>query len=101
MVTLLVVFFLQPGFAQTPGEGLLYNVKNFGAIPVKDSINTVPIQRAIDACAAGGGGTVYFAPGHYTSGQLYLKSNVHIYLEAGAVLYASTKPEHFKNTAGL
>jgi len=101
IVAFVFVFFLQPGFAQTLVEGVFYSVKNFGAIPVKDSINTIPIQRAIDACAAGGGGTVYFAPGQYTSGQLYLKSNVHIFLEAGAVLYASTKPEHFKKTAGI
>ncbi len=101
MVTLVIVFFSQLVVAQTPVEGVIYNVKNYGAIPVKDSINTIAIQRAIDACAADGGGTVYFAPGHYTSGQLYLKSNVHIVLSAGAILYASTNPDDFKKTKGI
>ena len=102
-VLLIACLFLVPSgtIAQSFSQAGIYPVKDYGAIPVKDSINTIPIQRAIDACAAGGGGTVYFAPGQYTSGQLYVKSNVHISLEAGAVLYASTNPDHFKKTMGI
>jgi len=51
--------------------------------------STPPHPAAIDAAANVGGGTVVAAPGTYLSGTLFLKSGVHLYLEAGAVLFAS------------
>ena len=43
------------------------------------------IQAAIDACASRGGGVAYVPPGEYVSGPLWLKDNVELRLEAGAV----------------
>ncbi|MBC8035095.1 MAG: right-handed parallel beta-helix repeat-containing protein [Chitinophagaceae bacterium] len=80
--------------AQPVATGI-YPVSMYGAAGIKDSICTAAIQKTIDHCALAGGGTVYFAPGGYTSGQLYLKSNVNIYIDAGATVYASRNPDHF------
>ncbi len=66
-----------------------FNVKTFGASGQKNKLATNFIQKAIDDCAASGGGVVYFPPGDYLSGELTLKSNVNLHLEAGATLYAS------------
>jgi hypothetical protein len=50
------------------------------------------IQAAIDACAAQGGGVAYVAPGEYVTGPLWLKDNVELRLEAGAVIALSQNP---------
>lgn len=47
------------------------------------------IQRAIDACAAQGGGVAYLPPGRYVCGPLWLKDNVELRLEAGATVVLS------------
>jgi len=60
------------------------NVCDFGAVGDGRTKDTAAIQRAIDA-----GGMVYFPPGVYVSGTLYLKSNGGLHLGAGAVLLAS------------
>ncbi|MDF2587519.1 MAG: coagulation factor 5/8 type domain protein [Anaerocolumna sp.] len=60
------------------------------------------IQKAIDDASAYGSingnsnGTVYIPVGVYKIGNLVLKSNVDIYLEGGAVLYASTNRNDFE-----
>jgi hypothetical protein len=56
---------------------------------------TVAIQKAIDACAAAGGGMVLIPPGRYVSGALFLKSNIHLHISAGATLVASDRAEDF------
>lgn len=80
------------GEAQSNGT---FNVRNFGAKGDKSELATKFIQQAINQCAASGGGKVYFPPGEYLSGALELKSNVTIYLEAGAVIYASLDPADY------
>lgn len=65
-----------------------FNVVDFGAVGDGVTLNTEAIQNAIDA-AAGKQGTVVFPAGTFLSGAIYLKSNLHIRLDAGAVLKAS------------
>src|SRR5580700_9022760 len=66
-----------------------FNVKDYGATGIKSDNARPALQQAIDACGKAGGGTVYFGPGEYTTGQLHLRSGVRLYLEAGATLFAS------------
>jgi hypothetical protein len=64
---------------------------NLAAQPwcVVDKPSTQGIQAAIDACSAKGGGVAYVPPGQYSSGPLWLKDNVELRLEAGAVISMS------------
>ena len=73
----------------------IYNVRDYGANGKKDQNAQSAIQQAVDACAAAGGGQVYFPPGEYTSGTIHLKSHVRIHIEGGATLYSSKNPADF------
>ena len=67
----------------------MYNIKNFGAKGNGAAMDTKSINSAIEAAAAAGGGTVYFPAGNYLSGSIRLKSNITLYLDAGATLIAA------------
>jgi polygalacturonase len=67
----------------------LFEVTNYGAVADGKTLDSAAINRAIDACQAGGGGLVYVPPGIYLCGMVVLKSNVTLYLEAGATLLGS------------
>ena len=66
-----------------------FDVRDYGAYGIKSQKATEYLQKAIDACADIGGGTVYFPPGQYLSGTLRLHDNITLHLEKGATLYAS------------
>jgi polygalacturonase len=68
----------------------VFDVRDFGAVGNGVTLDTKTIQAAINACSQAGGGKVYLSNGKFLSGTLYLKDNVTIYLEAGAVLLGST-----------
>jgi len=88
LFNLTYVFFISLSFASAQTNHL-FNVCDFGGSNGKSVIATKSIQKAIDECAASGGGKVYFPPGEYLSGALELKSNVSLFFETGAVLFAS------------
>jgi polygalacturonase len=68
----------------------MLNVRDFGDIENwSDSIVSPAINAAIDYAAERGGGTIYFPPGIYRSYSIRLKSNVHLYLDAGAEIRAA------------
>mgnify|MGYP001557011873 FL=1 len=67
----------------------IYNVKNSGAKGDGINLDTKAINNAIEEAAAAGGGTVYFPAGSYLSGSVHLKSNITLYLDAGAILIAA------------
>lgn len=71
-------------------EAKQIDVREMGAIPDGTTLNTRTIQHAIDSAEALGGGTVYVPPGIYLTGTLQLRSNVCLYLEAGAVVKGSS-----------
>src|SRR5262245_63593800 len=84
---------------QPPPSPALFNVRDFGANGQKADDAQNAIQRAIDACAAAGGGQVYFPPGAYTTGTLTLRSRVRLFLEAGATVYSSKDKAAFTKPA--
>ena len=85
---------LGAGAEAGPHGKVIFNVNDFGATGKKTDDARPAIQKAIEAAAVKGG-TVYLPPGEYTSGTIFMRSHVNLYLEAGATLYASEKPADF------
>ena len=75
-----------------------FSVIDYGAVADGTTLNTEAIQSAIDACAAGGGGTVHFPPGDYLSGTIFLKSHVRLDLDHGTRLLGSTNTDDYPAT---
>ncbi len=67
----------------------VFDARAFGAAGNGTALDSPAINAAIDACHAAGGGVAYVPPGVYRSGTVVLKSNVTLYLEAGATLLGS------------
>ena len=73
-----------------------YHVVDYGAVSDTTKLSTEAIQRAVDACAAAGGGRVVIPAGNYKTGTLVLRSHVNLYLENGATLYGSTDLKDYR-----
>ncbi|MDO5399487.1 MAG: glycoside hydrolase family 28 protein [Eubacteriales bacterium] len=58
-----------------------------------ESLDTAALQRAIDDCPPGG--SVVLPAGTFRSGALRLHSHMELYLEAGATLLGSQRPEDY------
>ena len=67
----------------------VFDVKRFGAKGDGKTLDTPAINRAIDAAAAAGGGTVFFSAGTYRCFSIRLKSNIALYLDQGATILAA------------
>jgi len=72
-----------------------FNVRAHGAVGDGQTLDAPAIQSAIDACAAQGGGTVYLPAGQYLTGSLFLRNNISLYLDSGAVLLGSENPDDY------
>jgi polygalacturonase len=66
-----------------------FDVKKFGAKGDGKALDTPAVNKAIDAAAAAGGGTVLFPAGTYRCFSIRLKSNVGLYLDHGATILAA------------
>lgn len=71
------------------------NILDYGAIADGKTLNTKAVQKAIDDCSISGGGTVTVPTGQFLIGTIYLKNDVNLNLETGAVLLGSTKIEDY------
>lgn len=78
-----------------PGTGR-HDVRGHGAMGDGVTLDSGAIQRAIDAAAAAGGGTVVLPPGRYRCGALELKTGVRLCLEHAAVLQGSDRLEDYR-----
>lgn len=73
----------------TAPKHALFNVRDFGAIGDGKAKDTAALQKALDACAADGGGTVLVPSGIYLTGSLQLKSHTTLSIENKASLVGS------------
>lgn len=82
-IVLILVFSvrLQAGSSQ-----IFHNVMDFGARADGKFKNTAVIAKMIDQLADQGGGTIYFPAGLYLTGPIHFKSNIALYIDAGALL---------------
>lgn len=71
-------------------ETRMFNVRDYGAVGDGRTLDTAAINKAVEACAAAGGGGVVLPPGRYLSGTVRLKSNVTLDVNTGATLVGST-----------
>lgn len=72
-----------------------YNVLKYGAKNDSSKLATQAIKKAIDAATKAGGGTVYFPAGKYLTGPIHLKSNITIFIDAGAELHFSDNFDNY------
>ena len=69
------------------------DVTSCGVVGDGKTMNTAALQSAIDAC--GSDEELYFPAGEYLTGALRLHSEMAIYLDEGAVLQGTDKPEDY------
>jgi hypothetical protein len=86
LTAILTFAFITTGYAKD------YNASMFGVKSNGTTLNTNSIQKGIDYISANGGGRMVFYVGRYLTGTIYLKSNVTIQLEEGAILVGSANP---------
>jgi hypothetical protein len=70
-----------------------YDVDNTGGTLV-----TAKVQSAIDAAAGSAQNILYVPPGRYKTGEVWLKSDMTLYLAAGAILDGSTSTGDYSGT---
>ena len=70
----------------------IFDVRAFGAVGDGKVVDSPAINKAIEAAAAAGGGTVLFPAGTWLSFSVRLKSHVDLYLSQGATLLAADSP---------
>lgn len=71
------------------------DIRNYGAKPDGQTLNTSAIQQAIDIANEKGGGTVLIPTGLWLTGPIKLKSNINLHLSAGALLQFSDNKTDF------
>ena len=84
---------------RTEHESFLLDVKAFGARGDGQNDDTKFIQAAISSCPDEG--TVHFPEGTYLTGPLFLKSNMSLFVDEGAVLLGDTDRERYPLLPGM
>ncbi len=74
-----------------PASGI-FDVRTYGATGDGKTVDTPAINRAIEAAAASGGGTVLFPAGTYLCFSIRLKSHVGLHLSQGSTILAADSP---------
>ena len=84
---------------RTPRESVLLDVRDFGAAGDGVRFDTAAVQAAIMACPADG--TVYLKRGTYLCGPIFLKSDIRIWLDEGAMILGSTDRADYPVLPGM
>jgi hypothetical protein len=90
VAVLFTLFFCAVGGRMSACDVQNYDIRDYGAVGDGITMNTVPIQDAIDTCSRNGGGTVVIAQGRYVTGTLHVKSNVTLSIAVNTELLGST-----------
>jgi len=76
----------------------VFNVRTYGAVGDGKAVDTPAINKAIEAVAAAGGGTLVFPAGTYLCFTIRLKSGVELYLSRGCTILAADSPKRGEAT---
>ncbi|MBS1800311.1 MAG: glycoside hydrolase family 28 protein [Acidobacteria bacterium] len=91
-------------FATTPKasaafpSGAIFDIRTYGAVGDGKTVCSPAINKAIEAAAAVGGGTVYFPAGTWITFSIRLKSHVNLHLSQGATILAADSPKPGETT---
>ena len=69
-----------------------YLATDFGAKADGETLNTAPLQAAIDYISANGGGRLILRGGDFVTGTIYIKNDVTLHIEEGSRLLGSLNP---------
>src|ERR1700751_5347020 len=78
-----------PNASALPG---IFDIRTYGAVGDGKTVDSPAINKAIEAAAAAGGGTVLFPAGIWLSFSIRLKSHVALFLSQGATILAADSP---------
>jgi polygalacturonase len=87
--TLCRLLFVASLLATVPLAAADFDVRAFGATGDGKTLDSPAINKAIEAAAAAGGGTVRFPAGTYLSFSIRLKSHITLQLDPGSVIEAA------------
>lgn len=87
------LFFLPYAFVSAQNT---FDITTYGAVGDGKTVATKAFQAAIDACNKNGGGDIVIPTGIFIIGTVHLKSNVHLYLQAGAILRGSANLQDYE-----
>jgi polygalacturonase len=85
-------FGAQSAAPSSPQAGA-FDVRAFGAKGDGTTLDSPAINKAIEAAAAAGGGTIRFSAGNYLSASIRLKSHISLFLDHGATIVAAAAGE--------
>ncbi|WP_165900529.1 ricin-type beta-trefoil lectin domain protein [Microbispora triticiradicis] len=82
------------------GDANVKNLADYGVDNTGATLVTSKIQNAINAASGATQNILYVPPGRYQVGELWMKSDMTLYLAAGAILYGSNRPGDFNTGSG-
>ena len=91
---LALLLLITTGAAPKPPWPGVCDPRSYGARGDGKTLDTVAIQRAVDACSANGGAVV-LSGGHFLSGTIVLKDHITLRILPGAVLQGSSRIEDY------
>lgn len=97
---IITCFFVLYGCVRAQNESAsimpVYSVLDYGVKNDGTTMNTMKIQQIIDKVAGLGGGTIFFPPGKYITGTIYLKSYINLHIESGATILGSLEIDDYE-----
>jgi polygalacturonase len=83
-----------------PGDANVKSLADYGVDATGGTLVTTKLQAAIDAASGATQNILYVPPGKYRVGELWLKSDMTLYLAGGAILQGAGAPADFDTGSG-
>ena len=97
-----LMLFAEPPEQNPPrlGDANVVNIQDYKVDSTGKTLETTNINRAIsDVSARPGGGVLFFPPGVYLTGAVLMKSDVTLYVDAGALIRGSRKAADYPSAS--